>query len=156
MKLELSKSWLVAVSAVVLAGCEGIPDVPYRSDTPAARIYGGPSSADASSERAAPRIAVPVVAGDADAARYLDFSDVRVNVEEKNGQKRVRVYTDLTPKEIVWRVSFIKDGQEVYHFNTSSRIDYINVAIPLEPLALDPNLPVPDKVVVTRVEELRK
>src|ERR1019366_1530571 len=109
--------------SLVLTGCEGIPGVPYRADTPATRIYESRVSSDASAKTTGP-LTVPVVAGDADAALYLDFSDVRVDVQEKDGQKTVRVYADLVPKEVVWRVSFIKDGQEIYHFNTSSRMDY--------------------------------
>ena len=143
---------MAAFAALLLAGCAGIEGVPYQPGTPAARIYENNCSTTNSAQRASTLITVPVVAGDAEAARYLEFSDVQVDVEQKGAEKTVKVYAHLLRKQIVWRVARMREGKEIYHFNTSSRMDYDNEVIPLEPLALDPNLPVPDNIVVTLVK----
>ncbi len=160
-------SAVASAASLFLTGCEGIYGVPYRAGTPAVRIYEShyppknPTEKPASptekptdpTEKPVHPITVPVEAGDGDAQRYLSFSDVRVDVDERDGRKSIKVYTEMTPRQIVWRVSFIKDGKEVYHFNTFNRTDYSREALPLEPLAMDDTLPVPDKVVITRVKE---
>ena len=146
-------SAVASAASLLLTGCEGIYGVPYRAGTPAVRIYESHCPPKTPTEKPANPITVPVEAGDGDAQRYLSFSDVCVDVEEKDGRKSVKVYTQMTPRQIVWRVSFIKDGKEVYHFNTFNRTDYSREALPLEPLAMDDTLPVPDKVVITRVKE---
>jgi hypothetical protein len=170
---------IAAFSCVALTGCEEIPSVPYRPDTPAAAISGGRPDDDhvsrlttvgpvnAASEpkalvpgQAAGRartartnspVQVPVETGDLETSRYLVFSPVRVYVDDQTETRSVTVYTEVTPRCLTWRVSLIKDGREYYHFISSSQRHLLLQAIPLQPLALEPNLPVPDRIIVTLV-----
>jgi hypothetical protein len=152
MKALLSKATLGASFFVLLTGCEGIPGVPYRSDTAAGRLYESHTGGGDVTNKISEGVTVPVEAGDAGARRLLEFSNVRVRMDEKEGVRSIRVFTEVSPRPVVWRVGLIKDGREIFHFVTSNRSDYLSQVIPLEPLALDPSLPVPDKIVVTVIE----
>jgi hypothetical protein len=148
---------IAALFAVFFAGCEGIEGVPYQPGTPAARIHEGHSisaARGASAEAAyaeSKSLEVPVVANDSETARYLEFSPVQVNITESNGKRLVTVYTEVTPQPLIWRVTLIKDGREYHHFNAATKHHQFGEVISLETLALDPSLPVPDKILVTRV-----
>ena len=163
-----------ATACAVLAGCEGISGTPYRTNTAAAAILGDRPSdlagesaknatagegavaadgknPDARSQTNAP-IVVPVEAGDLDSRRYLSFSPVQVHLEGIGDERTVRVYTDVEPQSLTWRVSLMKDGKAYYNFIASSQSHLLGQVISLQPLALEPNLQVPDKVVVTLVQ----
>ncbi len=152
-------SWLAAWAlCLVLAGCAGIEGVPYQSGTPAAKIHeernGQLAGRDTRNERrstATPSI-IPVVALEPEVACCLDFSSVQVDVNEDGGKRFVTAYSVVSPQVLVWRIGLIKDGKEYYHFTAATKHHFLSEAIPLEPLALDPTLPVPDKIVVARVK----
>ena len=165
---------LAATACAMLTGCEGIPGTPYRTNTAAAAILGDRSrdpggettkkvpadeSTVAADSKAASAqrqtntpIVVPVEAEDAASRRYLRFSPVQVYLKGDGDQRMVQVYTDVEPQPLTWRVSLIKDGRAYYNFTTSSQSHLMGQAISLQPLALEPDLPVPDKVVVTLVK----
>ena len=157
---------VVATAGAVLTGCEGVSGIPYRSNTAAAAILGdrparadAASTADNGSNNAPARgqtgtnapIVVPVEAADSETSRYLRFSPVQVYVDGQGSERTVKVYSDVTPRCLSWRVSLVKDGKEYYHFIASNLSHLLGQVIPLAPLALEPDLPVPDKIVVTLV-----
>jgi hypothetical protein len=138
--------------AILLSGCAGIEGVPYRADSPAARIYQSGMNPTNTAAAEKSQIVVPVEVDDPEINRYLDFSNVQVDVEDRNGSKRVTAFCRLSPKKLVWRVSLIKDGKEVHQFFVSNVRHYYDEVLPLEALALDASLPVPDKIIVTAVQ----
>jgi hypothetical protein len=170
----LMVTMVAATACAVITGCEGISGTPYRTNTAAAAILGdrprdvggesapkaatgeGAVAADgkdtnARSQTNAP-IVVPVEAEDVESRRYLSFSPVQVHLEGVGDERTVRVYTDVQPQCLTWRVSLIKNGKAYYNFVASSQSHLTGQVISLQPLALEPNLPVPDKVVVTLVK----
>ena len=166
-----------ATACAVLTGCQGISGTPYRTNTVAAAILGdrpaepgvesdrnnsdtdsasataggGSASVREQTATSAP-IVVPVESGDAVTSRYLHFSSVQVHLDGQANERTVQVYSDVRPQCLTWRVSLIKDGREYYSFIASGQSHLLGHAISLQPLALEPDLPVPDKVIVTLVK----
>jgi hypothetical protein len=167
-----------ATACVVLTGCDGISGTPYRRNTVAAAILGdrpaqpgmksardnphadttsaavaggGSASGREQSGTSAP-IVVPVEAGDPVTSCYLHFSPVQVHLDAGANEQTVQVYTDVRPQCLMWRVSLVKDGREYYNFIASGQSHLLGQAISLQPLALEPDMPVPDKIVVTLVK----
>jgi len=148
--------WRVVPSFVImLTGCAGIEGVPYQAGSPAARIYESGMNRTNTAAAEKSQTIVPVEVDDPEINRYLDFSGVQIEVEDKNGSKRVTAFCRLSPKKLVWKVSLIKDGKEVHHFFVSNVRHYYDEILPLEPLALDASLPVPDKIIITAVQAPR-
>jgi hypothetical protein len=155
IKVESLAVFVLAASAlcVVSIGCEGIKGVPYRAGTAAAKIFesnlaGSKPDNEASRTN---RIVIPVLAGDPQAAAYLAFSTVRVDLSEKHGKRLLTAYSEVSPQTQIWRVGLVKNEKEYYHFLTANKVHQLSEVIPLDALALDPALPVPDKIVVTAV-----
>lgn len=157
MKMSyLSKIIITGVAGLgtcVLVGCETIQGVPYNAQTPAARIYQANQAAESSTNSCtAQDIQIPVVSSDPEIGRYLSFSPVEVDLrEDDDGNRRLAVMSRMTVSQLVWRVTLMKKGKAIYQFTTASKFDDPDEVIPLEPLALDPNLPIPDKIVVSLV-----
>ncbi len=165
---------LIAASAAstcaVFTGCDEVPSVPYHSNTAAAAIVGDHSSQTDGSTPEGGKLTVNAVkgsvsitktnvpievcveAGDPEISRYLRFSTVQVRRNDEGNERSVKVYTEVTPQCLAWRVSLIKNGREYYHFITSNQQHLWDQVIPLQPLALEPDLPVPDKIIVTLVK----
>jgi hypothetical protein len=144
---------VASVLCLFLTGCEGIQGVPYRSGTAAAKIYES-SLADSKLDRDSyhtSRIVVPVIAGDHEVGSCLRFSPVQVDISESNRKRLLTAYCEVSPQIRVWKVSLVKNDKEYYHFLTANKVHLLADAVPLDPLALDPTLPIPDKIVVTAV-----
>ena len=144
--MKMTFSLLLSMAGLVfLAGCQ-LESAPYRSHTVAAAIL---KSTDDGKK---PGIQIPVVT-EGDATNYLVFSDVICEQQEREGQKNVTIFSAVSMKKNVWRVGLFKGGKEFYHFVTSNQSVLFGDVIPLGPLALDPTLAMPDKIVVTRIED---
>jgi hypothetical protein len=148
---------LAGMGIMVLVGCESIQGVPYNAQTPAAKLYAAEQANATGSQTnaaATPEIQIPVVCSDPAIGRCLSFAPVEVDMQQgDDGSQRLAVMSRVTVSQMIWRVGLIKNGKEIYHFTTASKFDYPDEVIPLEPLALYPKLPIPDKIVVSLVKQ---
>ncbi len=151
------KSIAVTTPILLFVSCSSMPEAPYSSSTPAAKIYESRCSSDGTNNireiQSTNAIHIPVKLDHSILQNVIGISEVQVRVGESRGVKTVSAYTFLNLKPVKWKVDFFKNNQLIHSFYVVNQCDFLSDFIPLTPLTLDPNLAVPDAVVVMPVFE---